>query len=111
MAEKLLSQREKYIKRNLDISKNNLNMLFKWVKNNEKIISWTPPKSGFTAFPEYEMDINSTEFCKQLLKDEKVMLSPGDQFGMDKHLRINIGARKEAFQEALKQIQRFVDKL
>jgi aspartate/methionine/tyrosine aminotransferase len=110
IAERLLAQREKFIKRNLEFSRTNLDILSKWVKDNQGIISWTPPRSGFTAFPKYDLDINSTEFCKQLLREQKVMLSPGDYFGMDKHLRINIGSQRETFQEALIKVKKYLVK-
>jgi len=39
------------------------------------------------------------------------MLSPGDHFGVDKHLRINLGSKGEVFAEELRRIEAFMKRI
>lgn len=101
----------RYIERNLRISKSNLKLLADWVGENSGYISWVPPRAGFTGFPGYDLKLGSVEFCAKLLEAEKVLLSPGEYFGVDKHFRINIGSDENMFKEAIKRLARFLSHL
>ena len=111
IAEKLLRNRDRYIKRNLTISRANVAAFAKWVEENPNLVSCVPPRGGFTAFPKYRNRLGSKKFCERLLRDEGVMLSPGDHFGVDKHLRINLGSKGDAFAEGLKRIEAFMRRI
>ncbi|MGO9645888.1 MAG: aminotransferase class I/II-fold pyridoxal phosphate-dependent enzyme [Candidatus Bathyarchaeia archaeon] len=100
--------RERYIKRNLAISKANCETLSNWVNANSGIVSWSRPKASFTAFLKYKFDINSEGFCERLLAQEKVLVSPGTYFGVDNHIRFNIGCKSETVTEALQRLSRFM---
>jgi hypothetical protein len=111
LAEIILSNRRRYIERNLAIRHTNTEMMSDWIRENGDLVSWTRPEAGFTAFPRYQRRMGSTEFCKRLLEEERILLSPGDHFGVDKHLRINIGSKKEVLEEALPRLGRFIESL
>ena len=71
----------------------------------------TDPAGGFTVFPRYKSRLGSSKFAERLLKEEGVMVSPGDQFGVERHLRINIGTRGDTFARGLERIERFMRRI
>jgi aspartate/methionine/tyrosine aminotransferase len=64
--------------------------------------------AGFTVFPRYKNRLGSGKFAERLLKEEGVMLSPGEQFGVERHLRINIGTKGDTLANGLERIGRFM---
>jgi len=111
LAKKILEERGRYIRRNLEISRANMEIISKWIGANSDLFSWVPPRGGFTAFPKYNRRLGSTEFCQKLLSEESILLSPGDHFGVDGHLRINIGSKIEALEVVLPRLSKFTESL
>jgi aspartate/methionine/tyrosine aminotransferase len=69
------------------------------------------PEAGFTGFPRYEYGISSEELCERLLEEKGVLMSPGNFFGEEQHLRINTGSLGCALAEALARLSDLVDGL
>ena len=107
IAIKILDMREKLITRNLAISQRNNETLKKWVEENENV-TITPPIAGFTGFPKYKHDTPSEQLCRELLKEKKVLLSPGTYFGKEGYLRINTGSNNEALAEGLSRLGEYL---
>jgi len=102
-----LRNRDKIIKRNLNIINNNLNLLDNFFNKYKEIFQWIRPKAGSIAFPRMII-INSVEaFCLDLIKDKGVLLMPSTHYNFgDHHFRIGFG-RKNMF-EALKKLEEYV---
>jgi len=103
--------RTKYMKRNLRLSEAVLPLLTRWINENSSLVSWVPPKAGFTAFPKYSLSVKSEELCKKALKEENLLLSPGEHFGIENHFRINFGCETATMTEALKRLTRLLNRL
>ena len=108
IAERLLTNRARYIKRNQMIKQANLDTWNAWCEENPDLVTCANPKGGFTVFPRYKNRLGSSKFSERLLKEEGVMVSPGDQFGVERHLRINIGMKGETLSQGLSRIGRFM---
>lgn len=104
----VLDMRDELIKRNLAISRRNNETLREWVDENESV-TMTPPGAGFTGFPGYQQKIPSEEFCRGLLKEKSVLLSPGTHFGKEGHLRINTGSKNESLVEGLRRLSEYLE--
>jgi aspartate/methionine/tyrosine aminotransferase len=111
IAEKLLTNRARYIKRNQTIRQANIDMWNSWCRDNPELMKCTNPAGGFTVFPRYKNRLGSSKFAERLLKEEGVMVAPGDQFGVERHLRINIGTRGDTFSRGLERIGRFMRRI
>jgi aspartate/methionine/tyrosine aminotransferase len=72
------------------------------------MVSMFLPKAGFTCFPRYEHNIPSEQLCRELLKKEDLLLSPGIYFGKENHLRINSGSKKEMLVEGLSRLDNYL---
>jgi len=103
--------RERINKRNLEFSKSNLPVLSRWIEQEKAVLSCVQPKAGFTAFPKYNLPLSSEELCNRFLTEEKVLLAPGEQFGVDKHFRINIGCPQETMSTVLKRMSAFLKRI
>jgi aspartate/methionine/tyrosine aminotransferase len=111
IAEKLLTNKARYIKRNMGIRQDNLKALNEWAGEEGDLLNWAEPTAGFTIFPKYRCRLGSSKLCERLLKEEGVLLSPGDHFGVEKHLRINIGMRGESLPTGLERLARFMRRI
>jgi aspartate/methionine/tyrosine aminotransferase len=66
-------------------------VLEQWMKARGDVLSATPPQAAAIAFIKYNLDINSTRFVERLRDEKKVLIVPGDHFGLDHFVRISYG--------------------
>ncbi|WP_112662629.1 aminotransferase class I/II-fold pyridoxal phosphate-dependent enzyme [Microvirga flavescens] len=102
------AKRQEILARSKRILRENLAVLSAWVEKNSDLFSFVPPKAGGMAFLRYSMDINSTTLIHRLREERSIMLLPGDVYGLDKYIRIGIGAPAEHLQAGLERLAGFV---
>lgn len=74
----------------------------------------TLPQGTFYIFPSIKkFNLSSEEFCVRLLKEEKVVVVPGNVFGKcgEGHIRISYASSLSSLKIALDRIERFINKL
>jgi aspartate/methionine/tyrosine aminotransferase len=102
---------EKIRERNRSIIRNNLKILLTWMREHQQTLRYVEPKAGATAFPSYNLDLTSYDFCEMLLREEDVLLSPGDCFKSPKHFRIRYaGHDEQTLTQALHRIGTFLER-
>lgn len=72
------------------------------------------PGGAFYAFPSIESTgLSSEEFAERLLLEESVAVVPGNVFGVsgEGHIRCSYATSMEQLQEAVKRMNRFINKL
>lgn len=94
-------RRSEILGRTRQIIKKNYAILEEWMNQQPGLFSCTPPKAGAIAFPQYRIDINATELCTYIRENKSVLLQPGDQFGMDHHIRFGLGEDEEYYKTGL----------
>jgi hypothetical protein len=105
-------RRESILARTRHIIRKNLPPLEEWFLKRDDIFTYVRPEAGAIVYCEYKLPINSTELINRLRVEESVLLTPGDQFGLDKGIRTGFGydvektlkglARAEALMRTLK---------
>jgi aspartate/methionine/tyrosine aminotransferase len=105
-----LENREKIALRNTTITRNNLEILDNWVKN-ERFFSYVKPKAGTTALLKYEFNIPSREFCIQILKNTGVLFAPGSAMDMEGWVRIGYANDSKILAQGLTVLSTYLDKL
>jgi aspartate/methionine/tyrosine aminotransferase len=105
-----LENRQKIALRNTSITRNNLEILDTWVKN-EKFISYVKPKAGTTALLKYEFNIPSREFCIQILKNTGVLFAPGSAMDMEGWVRIGYANDPKILSKGLSVLSDYLDKI
>jgi len=76
-------------------------------------LSCCEPKGAFYAFPDISVTgLNSETFSEKLLREEKVLVVPGNAFGAcgENHVRCCYATSLQDIQEALRRMRRFVER-
>lgn len=102
-----LEHKDKILKRNHKIVRDNIKILDEWVANEPKI-TYVKPKSGTTAFLNYDLDMTSETFCVNLLESKGVMLVPGSALDMEGYLRIGYAFSPSALKIGLEKLSEFL---
>lgn len=69
------------------------------------------PEGAFYVFPDVSAHLDargSIGLCEDLLEQEDLVLIPGAAFGVDTHVRLSYALSREAIQEALRRLGRFL---
>ena len=66
------------------------------------------PQAGTTALLCYDMDVNSYDFCRQMLEQTGAFLTPGDCFGQPNSMRIGYACEKEVLTAGLDAVGRYL---
>jgi len=103
-----LRQRDKIVKRNLDIIQKNLAVLDDFFVRYKSLIEWKRPHAGSIGFPRLKWDVNSEAFCVSLIQERGVMLLPSTCFfAGDKHVRLGFG--RENMTNALTEFEFYLN--
>ncbi|CAN3362703.1 hypothetical protein DICA2_E05798 [Diutina catenulata] len=93
VATKALSCREKIMKRNYAICRENLALVSDFVASQERL-SWVSPSGGSTSFISVR-GVNTSELCRKLALEFATLLVPGEVFGFPGFVRLGFGNSKE----------------
>jgi len=96
------------IRRTREYIRKGFPILSEWMANQGDTFSCIPPQAAAIAFIKYNLDINSTELAERLATEKRVLIIPGDHFGMDKYLRISYGLPKDYLTTGLERIQELI---
>jgi aminotransferase len=77
------------------------------------VFSVTKPKGAFYVYPRILLNIESSDFVKQLIEKTKVAVMPGTTFSAkgEKYVRISYANSMENISEAMDRLQTFVSQL
>ncbi|MEM8849145.1 MAG: aminotransferase class I/II-fold pyridoxal phosphate-dependent enzyme [Pseudomonadota bacterium] len=100
---------DRVLARSHDILQANLAVLSAWV-DREPRVTWVPPRAGTVALLRYDVDLPSEPFCRDLLSETGVLLTPGAVMGVEGTVRIGFGNTAEELREGLPLISSFLDK-
>ncbi|KAI9146861.1 Tyrosinase ustQ [Paramyrothecium foliicola] len=100
------------ISRNLELARTNLNLVDKFVQGHAGLVSWVKPNAGTTAFIQIRsggQPVDDEKFCKDLIRETKVMLVPGARcFGNGNnfpgYVRIGYVCETDVLEEALAKL-------
>ena len=84
-------RRESLLARTRNIIRENLPPLEEWFLKHDDIFTYARPQAGAITYCEYKVPIESTELINRLRIEQSVLLTPGDQHGLNKGFRIGFG--------------------
>ncbi len=85
------ARREAILARTRKIIQTNLPLLDEWMNEYSHLFNYTRPVAGAVAYFEYDFPINSTTLIDRLRKESSLLLVPGEQFGLEKGIRVGFG--------------------
>ncbi len=102
-----LQNKDRIIRRNLDIISRNMGLLDPFMAKHDHIFRWIEPKAGSVAFPEFLLDTAVENFCKDLMESKGVMLLPSTVFSCEKPA-VRFGLGRKHLPEALGQLEEYL---
>jgi aspartate/methionine/tyrosine aminotransferase len=82
-----------------------------WLGAHGSAFRLVAPRAGAIAYPGYAWQIGSTRLMERLRDEQSVLVVPGDQFGMDRYLRIGLGNEPHDLEAGLQHIDRVLASL
>lgn len=108
LACEVLTQKEKIIKRNLDICMENRRIIEEWI--NSEIHITNAFTQGTTQLIRYDLEIPSVEFAEMIQNETGVFFVPGSCYGAEYHLRLGGGLNPKILKEGLDVFSKWIRK-
>ncbi len=100
----ILQRTREYIRRGFPL-------LQEWLASHGDAFSLVEPQAAAIAFVRYDLGVNSTELVDRLIREQSVLIVPGDHFGLDHYLRISFGLPHGYLRAGLDRIHQVVSQL
>jgi aspartate/methionine/tyrosine aminotransferase len=84
-------RRESILDRTRRIIRKNLPPVEEWFLKRDDLFTYVRPEAGAFVYCEYKLPINSTELINRLRVEQSVLLTAGDQHGLEKGIRTGFG--------------------
>ncbi len=89
------------LNRTRTILRQNYPVLKSWLDSHADRFSHVPPKAGAIAWAGLRRGENSAEMAEELRARKSVLIVPGEQFGIDSHVRFGFGGEVAQLKRAL----------
>jgi aspartate/methionine/tyrosine aminotransferase len=96
--------RERIMARTRFILRQNYPVFEAWMASHGRDFSVVPPAAGAIAYLRYRHAINSSQLMERCIKEQSLLIVPGDHFGMDGFIRLNYGVPADHLREGLARL-------
>jgi aspartate/methionine/tyrosine aminotransferase len=96
--------RRKVLERTRAILRENLPVVESWIESQPGRFSYRAPDAGAICYVRYHADVNSTDLAEYLRTELSTLVVPGDQFGMDRYLRLGFGPERPHLEAGLERV-------
>jgi len=93
--------RERILERTRSILRQNYPVFEAWMASHGQDFCTVPPAAGAIAYVRYRHAINSSQLMERCIKEQSLLIVPGDHFGMDGFIRLNYGVPADHLREGL----------
>ena len=105
-----LQAKEILLERNRSIVRNNLQLAREFFQSRQQDFQWLEPQGSSIAFPRLLRKIPVGTFCDAVVRQENLMILPGDVYNFPgNHFRIGLG--RKSFPEALARLGAFLERI
>ncbi|MEV6868610.1 capreomycidine synthase [Streptosporangium subroseum] len=104
VALRVLQHAEAFIEPRHQQARTNREILRRWARANEGLVSLALPTGGVAAFPRLEGVSDVDAFCDRLFKEQGVLVIPGSCFGAPQHIRLGFGGQADQLVEGLDRL-------
>ena len=101
-----LRNREKILKRNLEIVQTNISFLNSFFNVYSELFSWYQPVAGPIGFVKMNFEYDDLEFAQKVVNEKKVLLLPGEIYDYSGYFRVGFGRKNMPV--ALEKFEEFV---
>jgi len=100
--------RGKLIERACRIARRNFALADAFMRAHTQHFDYIPPRAGLLMFPRLKMGVDSVTFCRDLIKEQGVLLVPGQAFEKEGHFRMGYGDDTALLEEGLEKFDRYL---
>jgi aspartate/methionine/tyrosine aminotransferase len=104
-------KRERILERTRGILKANYPALEGWLRAHRGLFSFLPPKAGAIVFVKYGYGVPSVELVERLIREQSVLVVPGDHFETEGYLRFGYGSDQGYLLKALARVDETLKKI
>jgi aspartate/methionine/tyrosine aminotransferase len=98
--------RTRILERTRSILATNWQVLDRWLSAGGDEFAYRPPEAGAICYTRYRSAVNSSELAERLRRVHDVLIVPGDQFLMDRFVRLGFGPPRAELEAALARVAR-----
>jgi aspartate/methionine/tyrosine aminotransferase len=96
--------RARIFERTRDIIRHNWTIVERWLGQLGGELAFRAPDAGAIVYTRYRAAVNSSAFAEALRRDHDVLIVPGDQFAMDRYVRLGFGPEPQLLEAALERV-------
>lgn len=100
--------RDKLLERACRIARRNFALADAFMRAHSQYVDYIPPRAGLLMFPRLKVDADSVTFCRDLIREQGVMLVPGQAFEREGHFRLGYGDDTALLEEGLEKFDRYL---
>lgn len=97
------------LNRTRTILRQNYPLLRNWMDSHASCFSHIPPKAGAIAWVGLRRGENSAQMAEELRARKSVLIVPGEQFGVESHLRFGFGGDVAQLKQALARFDDYME--
>lgn len=101
IASRVLAHPDKLLAPRLQSAARNREYVNEWLDAHRPLVSCPPASAGVVVFPALAHIPNTVDFCHRLMRENGVLLVPGDCFGLPGHVRLGFGGDPHALRRGL----------
>jgi aspartate/methionine/tyrosine aminotransferase len=101
-------RREWILSRTRTIIRGNYSIVRDWLAAHARRFAHIPPRAGAIAWAALRGGENSAEMAEELREKKGVLIVPGEQLGMESHIRIGFGGDPQRLRQALARISEWL---
>jgi aspartate/methionine/tyrosine aminotransferase len=98
-------RRESFLARARRIIRKNLPPIEEWFMKRDDLFTYVRPEAGAFIYSGYKLPIESTELVNRLRVEQSVLVTAGDQHGLDKGIRTGFGYDVEKTVKGLDRVE------
>jgi aspartate/methionine/tyrosine aminotransferase len=102
-------RREWILGRTRQILNQNFPLVRAWLTAHGGLFSHIPPRAGAIAWAGLRDGSNSAQMAEELRSQKGVLIVPGEQFGIESHVRLGFGGNSEHLQQALARVAEWLE--
>jgi capreomycidine synthase len=101
IASRALSDPDRLISPRIEAARTNRELFQSWLAAHRGLVSCPCPTAGVVAFPRLRRVADTVSFCHRLMQQHRVLVVPGECFGIPGHLRLGFGGNEADLRRGL----------
>jgi aspartate/methionine/tyrosine aminotransferase len=104
-------RRDQVLERTRGIIRKNLPVVEKWLHGHRDVLDYAAPMAGAITTVKYRLPTASVTLFNRLRKEQSVLITPGEHFGIGRYFRVGFGYDIGVTRRGLQRIDILLDEL